>query len=62
MHPVFQEMLTRAMGKLEEDLAQEKGRNPGEEWDPDVLGTRGAPVHPTIGPSIPERMVFIAKR
>jgi hypothetical protein len=36
MHPVFQEMLTLAMAKLEEGLAQETGETQWEEWDPDV--------------------------
>ena len=36
MHPVFQEMLTLAMAKLEEGLAQETGETQWEEWAPDV--------------------------
>jgi hypothetical protein len=36
MHPVFQEILTVAMAKLGEGLAQEKGETRWEEWDPDA--------------------------
>lgn len=36
MEPVFQEILTVAIAKLEEGLAQETGRIQGREWDPDA--------------------------
>jgi hypothetical protein len=36
MYPVFQEMLTVAMAKLEEGLAQETEETQWEEWDPDA--------------------------
>lgn len=36
MHPVFQEMMTLAMAKLGESLAQETGETSWREWDPDA--------------------------
>jgi hypothetical protein len=36
MKPVFQEILTVAMAKLEEGLAQETGETQRREWDPDA--------------------------
>jgi hypothetical protein len=36
MKPVFQEILTVAMAKLEESLAQETGETQRREWDPDA--------------------------
>ena len=50
MKPVFQEILTVAMAKLEESLAQEREKPSGGSGTRTPRWNRGsAPVYPTIG-------------
>ena len=54
MKPVFQEILTVAMAKLEEGLAQETEKPSGGSGTRTPRWNRGsAPIYPTIRPAVP---------